>query len=234
MLIAKQIFITLMLVSLSVSTALGQESTEHVAVFVTGARNGSNFTVPFGTNTVSGLNIAKTIQPGVEVVFKPRGRFSFGAGFSKLDFAEKKDHITIFKDEFFYFGPNGVPVIISMPGTEFAYVDATTSAKTDVFTGMAYLNFSKEGKVRPFIGGGGGVGLTKTEWRNKAYFHPLFQQFRPDFKFLAPDYSTGRSKLGVLKIVGGMNVSPMKHVVIRTVAGYLNGGYGAVGIGFGF
>ena len=99
--------------------------------------------------------------------------------------------------------------------------------------GTAYLNFNRGGSVQPFIGAGAGAALAKTEWKHTVSASEIFRQYRPDFK-VEPSVSSLRSQVGVLRIVGGANFYPMKHVIVRTVAGYLNGSYGTVGVGFGF
>jgi len=46
-------------------------SAQHVAVYATGSFNGGTFTPPFGKNDISGLEVRRRINPGVEVVVAP-------------------------------------------------------------------------------------------------------------------------------------------------------------------
>jgi len=222
-----------MTASLFSSIVHAQTGTDHLAVFVTGGMNGSKFSVPYGPNPLKGLTVERKLQPGFEVVLRPQSRLSLGVGISVVDFPKKTERFAL-KDEFEYTGPDGTRGKIVMPGTEFVGTDVSNTAKMTALTGMAYFNLLRESRVRPFIGGGGGVGFTKNRIETRGFYHPIFQQYFPNFKLELPEDSTERSRLGILKIVGGMDSYPIKHLVIRVSGGYLNGGYGAVGVGFGF
>ena len=106
------------LIAISFSAfASAQEVNEHLQVFVTGAMSGHAFTAPFlASDSVSDLDVARNIQPGIEVVFKPQSRVSFGASFQKQVFAQKLTETTPF-DWFYYIGQDGDRHLVSLPGT---------------------------------------------------------------------------------------------------------------------
>jgi len=112
--ITKPIATALITISFA-SVAFAQELNGHLQVFVTGGMMGRAFTTSVGPQSTTendALDVTRNIQPGVEIVFKPRSRISFGASFARLSFATKlKDHNVIYKDSFTYLGPDGRPAV---------------------------------------------------------------------------------------------------------------------------
>ena len=194
------------------SDALGESGSEHVTVLVTGALNSSKFSVPFGSTSTSNLDVTKKIQPGIEVVFKPRSRVSFGVSYTKLGFGNKQLERGSFLDN---------------TGSEYGYFETTQSAKLNALTGNVYLNFARESRVRPFVGGGVGIGQENITWTH-AFRFPTGRY--PD----SVERDSLKSKVGVIKAVAGFDTPLYKRLCLRVSGGYQNGGYGAVGIGFGF
>ncbi|MDO8557889.1 MAG: hypothetical protein Q7S09_01700 [bacterium] len=206
----------------------------NAAVLVTGTFR-SDFAPKFGGSDLQSFSLKTGINPGGEIVFKPRSRVSFGAGFSTLKFERQSVHHVVLRDAFQYLDAEGNLVLVEMPGVELASTDRTARVSDmKKLTGTLYYNFGKDdSRVRPFLGFRGGVGLAKIVQNYQTYLHPEFARLRPDFQFDLPSVTTD-VKTFLLGGIGGVNFYPTKHLVIRTAAGYLNGGFAEAGIGFTF
>jgi len=147
------------LIALLASPVLAADNDYNVAVLFTGNFN-DTFVPPYGTNTLEGLDVLTTPNPGFEFLIKPTSRFSVGVAFQRMQFDSSSLHADIVKDSFFYIDDQGKAITVTMPGTVFASYDLTTSVKNfNVVTGNVYINLLTEGSIQPFIGGGYGIGF---------------------------------------------------------------------------
>ena len=203
----------------------------NVAVFFTGNFNGS-YSPPFGTNTFEGLDVSTTPNPGFELLIKPTSRLSVGVAFQRMQFDSSASHLDSVTDSFWYVDGEGNVVTVDMPGTVFASYDLTTSVKDfNVVTGNVYLNFTTEGNIQPFIGGGYGIGFGDRVQRYETFVHPLFAELK-GFEFQLSNSSID-TKVGVATAKFGVNVY-LKNFVFGGVGGYQNGPLGQFRIGVAF
>jgi hypothetical protein len=213
------------------SSAMPISAQHHVVVIATGNLHGSSFVNPAGrgTNNWESLSVKQVIDPGVELVFKPESRFSFSLGYARVRFEPSTFGGSVVQDSFQYKNAQNQIVTVEMPGTVFASVTTTENATMNAALGMAYLNFAGEHKVRPFIGVGGGLGLVDDKFRTETYVHPLFAELA-GFKFDIPPTHSVRNQVGIAAAKAGVNIHPVSHFVVRICGGYLNGGYGELGL----
>jgi len=220
---------TFALLALSASPVLAADY--NVAVFFTGNFNGS-YSPPFGTNTFEGLDVSTTTNPGFEFLIKPTSRLSVSVAFQRMQFDSSSLHADIVEDSFFYVDGQGNVVIVDMPGTVFASYDLTTSVKDfNVVTGNVYINLTTKGNVRPFIGGGYGIGFGDRVQRYETFVHPLLAELK-GFEFQLPNSSIN-TKVGVATAKFGVNAY-FKNFVIGGAGGYQNGPFGQMRIGVAF
>jgi len=172
------------------------------------------------------------ISPGVEFIINPQSRLSVGIAYARLNFRDEQLHNAAL-DKFGYVNHDGSSGTVEMPGVEFAGYDLTQEAELNGIVSSLYLNILTRGVIRPFVGGGAGVGLGEIT-NNRDYFaHPVFLQYYPDAP-TGTDVSKGRQATLLVKGVGGINIFLGNNFLMRVAGGYLNGGHAEIGVGVAF
>jgi len=182
---------------------------------------------------------AKTIFPGVEVRFNQQGRVTFGIAYKRWSLKQGPEHFS---------GSWG-----RYPFAWYVERDESSKATANAVLGTLYVNFTKRGKVRPFVGVGVGYASFKTEviGTNEVSLEvmpldPYSVAPTPEEMAAAlaegkamadiyyPPLKTGTAPRPLVEAVGGLNIYPAKHVVLSLGAGYISGPAFNFGAGFTF
>jgi hypothetical protein len=188
---------------------------------------------------LDGAEFRKTAEPGLEIIFKPRSRISFGAEFFRADFANTGFHQVIVQDSFSYIGPDGRLTRYEAPGTIFNAIDFSESSRiTYAALGNVYVNLGPSGaRIQPFVGGGGGIARYEENYAFHTFVHPIFQELT-ESEDVGPSpgsessLSTTSGSVPVAKGVAGLVGYITSHIAIRAEGGWRHGGYAAIGLSF--
>ena len=225
---------------LLLEVAIPLAAQNHAALIATGTWNVSYNSPAEGPfeGFFDDRQVNRTINPGVEFLINPDGRFSVGTGFTQIKFEPETSTFVGVADRFQYIDSSGRTATIEMPGTIFfSNTVQTDPAEMNVFIGLAYVNLLTTGKVRPFVGLGGGIGFAKRNSTVQTFVHPLYAELveGPDNRTdTSPSHHPAEKNLGIFAGKVGVNIYPKRHLLIRASGGYLNGGYGEVGVGVVF
>ncbi|MDP3954076.1 MAG: hypothetical protein Q8Q06_01500 [bacterium] len=165
---------------------------------------------------LDGMKADGALFPGLEARFNENGRVSFGASYQKWKL--KQDPIQVS----FPVSRNG--------NQEFVTWDESASAKGNVMFATIYINLITRGKVRPFVGGGPGVGMFRTSTHIRNVMDVV-----PPFFEKAGDQKISKKETRIMaKGIAGLNFYPAKHFVLSVSGGYINGPAVSLGIGTTF
>lgn len=195
-----------------------------VTVAVSTAHSQGNATILFNGTTVSGqisgfnqLEAEKTVFPGVELRFNDNGRVAFGIAYQRWELEQDPTHVSfsVFRQD--------KELLVSY--------DESSDARGNVVFASVYVNITTHGKVRPFVGGGPGIGIFRISNR----IRNIVDVVPPFFESGTVDTTSTESRTKILaKGVAGLNIYPTKHFVISLGGGYLNGPAVTFGAGVTF
>ncbi len=189
--------------------------------------NRTNF---LGDSDFNQMKAKKPVFPGVEVRFNQKGYVSFGIGYQKINLKSDSEHMS----RLIYQEVSG-GVVVKEAYTTF---DQSAEASANAVLATLYVNLTTRGKVRPFVGGGGGFaqfdkvmrdynGHTDLAQLPNQYIQDMLK-YNPgltphDLEFPPDNTDKEKTKQVLIKGVGGVNLYPVKYLVISIAGGYING-----------
>ncbi|MDP3963162.1 MAG: hypothetical protein Q8Q39_01560, partial [bacterium] len=192
------------------SSASGQERKSHVAILATGSGSFGSFTSLGGSNDLAGRR-TEGFHPGFELQFNPHGRITPSFAYVPMSFRQATYHNGA-TGSFGYQNPDGTFGTVTMPpGVEFVSYDQTTNSKLRGLIGALQVNLLT-GSIRPYIAGGGGIGLVETTKSYTETFHPLFLERNPNARSSSGSTTTrhstilGKAVFGVMGSAGHFEI----------------------------
>lgn len=111
--------------------------------------------------------------------------------------------------------------------------DEFSGASAHTVVGTLYINILSHGKIRPFVGFGGGYAPFKARRSITNYqTNPLLAT--PGFTLPSNIVTTGTFSRAMVNGVAGFNFYPAKHLVLSLGGGYINGPAIKLGAGLTF
>jgi len=175
-----------------------------------------------GNVDASSLKAKNSVFPGIEVRFNQAGRVTFGVGFQKWELTSgSPEHFS-----------SQLPPEWGYGSGEWSHYDKAYAAKASVIVGTVYINLITKGKVRPFVGVGGGVNFIESESRlTGIWLNPVV----PGGGGNQPDQiSSWKYNQYLAKGVAGVNIYPVKHLLVSVSGGYVGGPALNFGVGVTF
>ena len=222
--------LSVFVMALLLETTSFAQNDPKVAILATGSGGFGAFTSLGGTSDLNGRRI-QGFNPGAELQINPHGRIALDISYARMTFRETAYHNGA-TGSFGYQNPDGSFGTVTMPpGVEFVSRDETTKSKLHGLIGALQINLLT-GAVRPYIAGGGGIGLVETTKSYTETFHPLFLQHNLNARSSEGSSTTRHSTILGKGVFGVM--ANRGRFEIGGEGGYLNGPYAAVKAGFGF
>ena len=218
------VFLLLVPASIMAQTAASAKNEPAFALVAKAGVGMGTYNAPFGSQDLNKSKVQSGVIPGVELLIKPHGRITFGVeGLFNTRLQDETHRVISVQDSFGYIGSDGKEHLYSEPGTAFASADTVVSRKINtIVIGSAYVNGGKSGaRVRPYVGGGFGVGFGELGYSYTTFVHPKFQEltgFRYDLSNSAERFNTY-----MWKAEGGVTIRLKQHLAIRASVRVLNG-----------
>ncbi|MBI2063834.1 MAG: hypothetical protein HYT65_02480, partial [Candidatus Yanofskybacteria bacterium] len=136
-----------------------------------------------------GLNQMKAksaVFPGAEVRFNQDGRVTIGVGYQRWGLDAEPEHFIIMAD--------------TVTGQELAGVTLNREVSMSTLVSTVYINLLTKGRVRPFLGVGGGANFAKTDFRTARFVAPGL-----NFQFEDTDSWSEKRIIPAIKVGAGVN-----------------------------
>ncbi|MDO8644547.1 MAG: hypothetical protein Q7S00_06255, partial [bacterium] len=189
---------------------------------------------------LTGMSASRSVFPGVEIRFNQNGRVAFGVGYQRWSMDGSPDTFFVrFCQKGGFCSVSGSGNLITHhPRDGKPLLSSTNTGRADVnvIFSTVYFNLVNlaDGKIRPFLGFGGGILLVEKINSWTSYIHPDAEEvvgFKPTLE--RPEGTSSENFFKpMVKGVAGVNIFPGAHTMFSISGGYSNGKI--VNFGFGF
>ena len=177
----------------------------NVAVLVGGNAGFGNFKMTGDKFDLEQMKRDTALSPSFEIRFNQDGKVAVGVEYSMAtNLTRVPEHVKV----------------LTEPSTGKELAGYTLSGGASVKTVIFNIYFStSKGKVRPFIGVGGGINMIEVQNKYQTFVDPSVD----DFQFDLPATGSKSSTDPAWAVRAGINFFPHKNLVISLAGGYMNG-----------